>query len=181
MLLLGAALAMDAFAVTVSNAIAYPHEKRSRMLLMPILFGVFQAGMPVLGYLLGTIVAEFIERFAGIITLIILGFIGGSMIVEGVRGMRSGTSPEERSGKRLTLASILIQAISTSIDALAVGVSLLAEGADLALAASIIGVTTFALCLVALAIGKKFGEMLGDRAQIVGGVVLVIIGIKAMF
>ncbi|MEE8717288.1 MAG: manganese efflux pump MntP family protein [Coriobacteriales bacterium] len=180
MLLLGVALSMDAFAVTISNAVAFPHEKRSRMLLMPILFGVFQAVMPVIGYLLGTIVASFIERFAGIITLVILGFIGGSMIVEGVKSLRNPEEEGDAQCKRLSVGAIVIQAISTSIDALAVGVSLLASGANLPVAATVIGVTTFVLCLVALAVGRKFGEILGNRAEIAGGVVLVLIGIKAM-
>ena len=163
--LLGVALSMDAFAVTISNVFCYPNASRARLLALPVAFGVFQAGMPLLGYFLGGVVGDFIETYSGIITLVILGFIGGNMIKEGA----------------CALKVILVQAVATSIDAFAVGVSLRAVSVAVAPAVSIIGVTTLLCCIVALAIGKRFGHLLGDRAQIVGGVVLVLIGIKAMF
>ncbi len=188
-LLLGVALSMDAFAVTISNAVAFPRESRGRMMLMPVMFGAFQAIMPIIGYYLSSLAASLIEQFAGIVTFVILGFIGGNMIREGVKAMRASkagdggegpenTGPEQRT---LTLAAIISQAVATSIDALAVGVSLLASGTSISLAATVIGVTTFALCLVALAIGRRFGDLLGDRAEVAGGVVLVLIGLKALF
>lgn len=186
-LLLGLALSMDAFAVTISNSFVYQHESRARMMLMPIFFGVFQGLMPLLGYFLGTLAADLIERFAGIVTLVILGFIGGNMIFEGVKSLRGSDTDEhedEASGpvaKRLTVVTVFMQAIATSIDAFAVGVSLLASGANIAVASPIIALTTFACCVVALFVGKRFGNLLGDRAQVVGGVVLVCIGIKALF
>ena len=173
--LLGVALSMDAFAVTISNVFCYP---------LPVAFGVFQAGMPLLGYFLGGVVGDFIETYSGIITLVILGFIGGNMIKEGVCALRGGGDGKEdvsEDGNALTLKVILVQAVATSIDAFAVGVSLRAVSVAVAPAVSIIGVTTLLCCIVALAIGKRFGHLLGDRAQIVGGVVLVLIGIKAMF
>lgn len=181
--LLGLALSMDAFAVTISNVFCYPNASRARLLALPVAFGVFQAGMPLLGYFLGGVVGDFIETYSGIITLVILGFIGGNMIKEGVCALRGGDGEEEVSedGNALTLKVILVQAVATSIDAFAVGVSLRAVSVAVAPAVSIIGVTTLLCCIVALAIGKRFGHLLGDRAQIVGGVVLVLIGIKAMF
>ena len=177
--LLGVALSMDAFAVTISNVFCYPNASRARLLALPVAFGVFQAGMPLLGYFLGGVVGDFIETYSGIITLVILGFIGGNMIKEGACALRGGGDGEEDNA--LTLKVILVQAVATSIDAFAVGVSLRAVSVAVAPAVSIIGVTTLLCCIVALAIGKRFGHLLGDRAQIVGGVVLVLIGIKAMF
>ena len=182
-LVLGLALSMDAFAVTISNSFVYQHESRARMMLMPVFFGVFQGVMPLLGFFLGTFAASFIERFAGIISFVILAFIGGNMIVEGVKAIRGGGENEEHDSiaqKHLTIPTVFVQAIATSIDAFAVGVSLLAAGANIAVASPVIAATTFACCVVALFVGKRFGSLLGDRAQIVGGVVLVCIGLKAL-
>ena len=183
--LLGVALSMDAFAVTISNVFCYP-ERLARTLACAAgrVRRLPQAGMPLLGYFLGGVVGDFIETYSGIITLVILGFIGGNMIKEGACALRGGGDGEEEvseDGNALTLKVILVQAVATSIDAFAVGVSLRAVSVAVAPAVSIIGVTTLLCCIVALAIGKRLGHLLGDRAQIVGGVVLVLIGIKAMF
>ena len=188
-LLVGLALSMDAFAVTISNAFAYRHESRARLMLMPVAFGVFQALMPVLGFFAGTVAAGFIERYAGIVSFVILALIGGAMIREGARELRHGgeaaSDVEKVAGategrRRLTVRMVLVQAVATSIDAFAVGVSFLASGAPIALAAPVVGVTTFACCVVALLAGRRFGALLGDRAEIVGGVVLLAIGVKAL-
>ena len=178
---LGLALSADAFSVTVSNGVAYPYERRSRMLLMPVLFGLFQGLMPVAGYVLGGVAARFIERYAGIITLIILSVIGGNMIREGVGELRGTESEEEivvREG-RLTIGMLLFQAVATAIDAFAVGVSLRAQEVNIVLASTLICCTTAACCVVALALGSKLGELLGERAEVVGGVVLICIGLRA--
>lgn len=179
--LLGVALAMDAFAVTISNTFCYKDASRLRLCVLPIAFGVFQGLMPLLGYFLGGIVGDLIEAYAGIVTLIILGFIGGNMIKEGVSALRHPEAETCEAGAKLTAGVILMQSVATSIDAFAVGVSLRAVNVDIALSAGIIALTTCACCFVALAIGRRFGHVLGDRAQIVGGAVLVLIGLKAMF
>lgn len=212
--LLGVALAMDAFAVTISDTFCCKGASRWRFLMLPAAFGVFQGLMPLLGYFLGGLVGSFIEQYAGIVTLVILGLIGGNMIKEGAEALREGKPAEARcescgaegagedsaaradasddasatqlganaaNATALTMGVILMQAVATSIDAFAVGVSLRAANVDMLLAAAIITLTTFACCLAALALGKRFGNLLGDRAQIVGGAVLVLIGLKAMF
>ncbi|MCI1644981.1 MAG: manganese efflux pump MntP family protein [Olsenella sp.] len=143
--LLGLALSADALSVTISNTFAYRDERASRLALMPTFFGAFQALMPVAGYYLGGIAAELIESHAGIVTLVILGIIGG-----------------------------------TAIDAFAVGVSLRAQAVGLAFSACTIGVTTVICCVVALVLGRKLGTLLGDRAEILGGCVLIGIGLKAL-
>ena len=216
--ILGIALAMDAFAVTISNVFCYRGASRARLLMLPIAFGLFQGLMPLLGYFLGGLVGDIIEQYAGIVTLIILGLIGGNMIKEGIQELREareakvsddgasgcvtaddGDGPCDRPSNalafeaesesydcapgtaQLTLKVVLIQAVATSIDAFAVGVSLRAASVNIVEAAGIITLTTFLCCLVALIIGKRFGTMLGERAEIVGGIVLVAIGVKALF
>lgn len=188
--ILGVALAMDAFAVTVSNVFCYRGASRARLLMLPVAFGIFQGLMPLLGFFLGGLVGDIIEQYAGIVTLVILGLIGGNMIKEGISDLREARAAREAGGDvcdlapdaaALTLKVVLVQAVATSIDAFAVGVSLRAVSVNIAEAAIIITLTTFLCCVVALAIGKRFGSMLGERAEIVGGVVLVIIGVKALF
>lgn len=185
-IVLGVALSADAFAVTISNTFVYVSESRSRLMLMPLMFGLFQGLMPVAGYLLGGLAAEVIETYAGVITLVILGLVGGNMIREGVcalRGAGEQDGPEEPGAgpvaRRLTLVTVLAQAIATAIDAFAVGVSLRAQAVSVVVAAPIIALTTFLCCVAALALGRKLGEVLGDRAQVAGGIVLVLIGLKA--
>lgn len=188
--ILGVALAMDAFAVTVSNVFCYRGASRARLLMLPVAFGIFQGLMPLLGFFLGGLVGNVIEQYAGIVTLVILGLIGGNMIKEGISDLREARAAREAGGDvcdlapdaaALTFKVVLIQAVATSIDAFAVGVSLRAASVNIAEAAIIITLTTFLCCVVALAIGKRFGSMLGERAEIVGGVVLMIIGVKALF
>lgn len=185
-IVLGVALSADAFAVTISNTFVYASESRSRLMLMPLMFGLFQGLMPVAGYLLGGLAAEVVETYAGVITLVILGLVGGNMIREGVcalRGAGEQDGPEEPGAgpvaRRLTLVTVLAQAIATAIDAFAVGVSLRAQAVSVVVAAPIIALTTFLCCVVVLALGRKLGEVLGDRAQVAGGIVLVLIGLKA--
>ncbi len=198
-LLLGLALSADAFAVTVSNSFAYAHESRARLALMPVFFGAFQALMPLLGYFLGGLAAELIERYSGIVTMVILGIIGANMVREGVQALRASkaegsadasdpagdsdpadAAAGEKSPKRLTLAILVLQAIATAIDAFAVGVSLRAQDVNLPFAVCVIGLTTFVCCVVALLAGRRLGSLLGDRAEVAGGLVLIGIGIKAL-
>lgn len=198
-LLLGLALSADAFAVTVSNSFAYAHESRARLALMPVFFGAFQALMPLLGYFLGGLAAELIERYSGIVTMVILGIIGANMVREGVQALRASKAEGsadasdpagdsdpadadagEKSPKRLTLAILVLQAIATAIDAFAVGVSLRAQDVNLPFAVCVIGLTTFVCCVVALLAGRRLGSLLGDRAEVAGGLVLIGIGIKAL-
>lgn len=188
LMVLGVALAMDAFAVTISDAFAYRGQERWRMWMAPAAFAVFQALMPVAGFWLGNLFAGAVEAYEGIVSFVILGFIGVSMIREGVKAMRGGDAGKAGESAAaapdavhvLTVGTVVMQAIATSIDAFAVGVSLRAANADIVTAALAIGATTFACCAVALLVGRRFGEVLGDRAQVLGGVVLVAIGVKAL-
>ena len=175
-LVLGVALAMDAMAVTLSNSLCEPDMPRSKKFAMPVAFALFQMGMPIAGFFGGTLVAPLIEAYAGIVSLVILGFVGGKMVWEAVHEMRE---PESCSSSRLTWPTIGMEAVATSIDAFIVGVSFAASGKDIVLYGGAIGLTTFACCLAVLLIGRKLGEHFGARAKVAGGVVLILIGIKA--
>ncbi len=174
-ILIGIALSMDAFAVCIASGMVYTNMTTAKRLSMPVAFGLFQGIMPVLGFYLGSLFAKFIEQWSGPISLVILGVIGINMIREGF------SKEEEREEKTLTIKVLLVQAVATSIDAFAVGVSFAANGSPIWTAAPIIAVTTFILSLIAIFIGKKVGEKLGHKAEILGGIILIAIGIKALF
>lgn len=174
-ILIGIALSMDAFAVCIASSMVYTNMTRAKKLSMPVAFGLFQGLMPIAGFYLGSLFASVIEKWSGPISLVILGLIGVNMIREGC------SDEEEREEKTLTFKVLIVQAIATSIDAFAVGVSFAASGANIWLSAPIIAVTTFVLSLLAVFLGVKAGERLGHRAEILGGLILIAIGIKAMF
>ena len=175
-IMIGIGLSMDAAAVSMTNGMVYPKTCRTKILSMPLFFGGFQALMPLLGYFASGVFADFLSRYSGIIVLIILGVIGGKMVYDGLHPRK-----EEETGCSLTYRMLLIQAVATSIDAFAVGVGFSAMQVNIVQAVSIIGVTTLVCSFIATAIGKKFGNMLGNKAQILGGLILIIIGIKGMF
>ena len=182
-LMLGVALATDAFSVTISNTFAFDDHKFSRLVRMPLFFGFFQFGMPFAGYFVGGIAANLIEKYAGIVSLVILGFIGSNMLYSGYKAFREDASEEEEESQQdattLSFGKLVFQAIATAIDAFAVGVSFRAHSVDILVASALFGIITAILCTIALFIGKKRGLLLGDRAEMVGGVVLILIGLKA--
>ena len=173
---LGVALAMDAMAVTLSNSLCEPDMPTSKKLAMPVMFALFQMAMPIAGFFGGTLVAPLIEAYAGIVSLVILAFVVGKMVWEAVRELHE---PEQCPATRLTYGMIFFEAIATSIDAFIVGVSLAAAGANIVLYGAAIGVTTLLCCLIVLAIGRRLGAHFGPKAEIAGGIVLIIIGLRA--
>ncbi len=189
-LMLGVALATDAFSVTISNTFAFDDHRFSRLMRMPLFFGLFQFGMPLAGYFVGGIAAELIEKYAGVVSLVILGFIGSNMLYSGYKALKEDASEEDeeeaqqgaqQSAITLSYGKLVFQAVATAIDAFAVGVSFRAHSVDILLASALFGIITAILCTIALFIGKKLGSLLGDRAEMVGGVVLILIGLKAFF
>ena len=143
--------------------------------------------MPFLGYLLGSVFARFINMIAPYLAFALLGFIGGKMIVEAIKDMKNPQEKtEEKPQNKLTLAILLMQAVATSIDAFAVGVNMACYEScgnmsiAVWLACLIIAVITFVLCVIAVLIGKKTGDVFSDKATLVGGVILVVIGIKML-
>lgn len=165
---------MDAFAVTIANAMSYRGTGKGMLLLMPVSFGLFQGLMPLLGYLLGSVFAEFLRTYSGPVIFLILAVIGGKMVYDGLKG---DDGPE---GQRLSVSLILVQAVATSIDAFAVGVGFAAGDAPVIQASALIAGTTFVITLIALYGGKWLGSKLGGRAKIIGGIILIIIGIKEL-
>lgn len=176
-LLIGVGLSMDAVAVSMTNGMVYKNSSRKMKIITPLFFGAFQALMPLLGFLAGSFFADIINQYSGIVVLLILGFIGVNMIVEGIKaGKEAEIAPQA-----LTFLTLLMQSVATSIDAFAVGVGFSALYIDIVPAVLTIGITTAALSALAIVVGKKFGDFLGGRAQILGGIILIIIGIKGMF
>ena len=185
-LMLGVALATDAFSVTISNTFAFDDHGVSRLMRMPLFFGLFQFGMPLAGYFVGGIAAELIEKYAGIVSLVILGFIGSNMLYSGYKALKEDASEEDeeeaqQGATTLSYGKLVFQAVATAIDAFAVGVSFRAHSVDILIASALFGIITANLCTIALFIGKKLGSLLGDRAEMVGGVVLILIGLKVFF
>lgn len=176
-LLTGVGLSMDASAVGMSNGLAEPEMKTPKVLLIALFYGVFQGVMPLIGYFASGLFADAVASVAPYVALILLGFIGGKMIFEAFK-----KTEEER--KPLSILALLVQAIATSVDALAVGVSLLAleSAGELAVnvfvCCGIFASVTFAISVASVYIGKKFGTVLADKAEFIGGLILVIIGIK---
>ncbi len=175
--LLGVGLAMDAFSVSLANGLNEPEMKKGRMCGMAGVFAGFQFAMPMIGWLcVHTIVQYFkaFERFIPWIALILLVFIGGKMLIGGIRSKDSDEKKPE-----IKIGALLIQGIATSIDALSVGFTIAEYGWLMAfVSALIIAAVTFVICMAGLEIGKKFGTRLSDKAQILGGSLLIAIGIE---
>ena len=184
-ILLGAALAMDAVAVGMTNGMTQPNMKFKKVLETAGAFGLFQFFMPLVGYCAGEVFSRYVTAVAPMLSFLILAFLGGKMILGCVKELLD-PRPRFEKKKEGSSLKLLVQALATSIDALAVGITLLAlEGAGtLALAplycAIIIGAVTFVLSLIAVFVGKKAGALLADKAEILGGVVLVFIGVKIL-
>ena len=176
--LLGIGLAMDAFSVSLANGLNEPNMKKSRMCGIAGVFGFFQALMPMLGWIcIHTIVNTFqaFEKCIPWIALVLLGFIGGKMLMEGIRGEED----EEEGEKAVGFMGLMVQGVATSIDALSVGFTIADYDFWMALlAAIIIAVVTFFICFGGLEIGKKVGTKLAGKASILGGVILIFIGLE---
>lgn len=174
--LLGVGLAMDAFSVSLANGLHDPHMSRRRGTIIAGTFGVFQAVMPMAGWLcVHTIVELFsaFERFVPWIALALLGYIGGKMLMEGIKGEEAEETAE------LSAGALFMQGVATSIDALSVGFTISEYGWLMALVCSLIVATvTFFICEAGLSLGKKFGTKLSGKASILGGVILIGIGVE---
>ncbi|MCR5435812.1 MAG: manganese efflux pump MntP family protein [Treponema sp.] len=177
-ILLGVGLAMDAFSVSIANALSESQMKKARMCFIAGIYAFFQFAMPMIGWIcVHTIVGYFekFELFVPWIALILLLYIGGKMIWEAFHESKDET--EERVA--LTFATLILQGIATSIDALSVGFTIADYGFLMALAASlIIAAVTFVICMIGLLIGKTAGQHLSSKATILGGIILIGIGIE---
>jgi len=180
---LGVGLAMDAFSVSMANGLSEFGMSKGKMAGVAGTYGFFQIAMPLIGWFCVHAIAEKFQVFRAYIpwiALILLLWIGGKMLIEGIQDTKKlkneGVQPEQRV---LGFAELLAQGIATSIDALSVGFTIAEYSAGTAiLSATIIGVVTFFICIAGLIIGKKIGTKLAGRASILGGIILIAIGIK---
>ncbi len=188
--LLGVGLAMDAFSVSAANGLAEPNMKKSKEFSISGTFAFFQFLMPMLGWVLVRFAAEQFTAFqkaVPYIALVLLLFIGGKMLYEGIKNKgdnningENGEKGEEATAvTKLTLLRLLVQGIATSIDALSVGFTIAEYKVTEAIVCSaIVAAVTFGICVAGTYIGKKFGTKLAGKATILGGVILIIIGLE---
>lgn len=177
--LIGIGLSMDAFAVAICKGLAMPNKvDKKGALLIALYFGVFQAVMPTLGWLLGSQFARYVTQMAPWIAFVLLAWIGGSMIRESL----SKEEREEEETGSVSHKELLVLAVATSIDALAVGVtfSMLELAVSIGAAVALIGCTTFVISLAGVYVGNVFGAKYKSKAEFVGGAILILIGVKIL-
>ena len=176
-ILLGVGLAMDAFSVSLANGLQDPKMKRGKMAGIAGVFAGFQAMMPMLGWICVHTVMQYFEAFEKFIpwiALILLVFIGGKMLMDGIKN-----KDEEEDSPALGFVALMVQGVATSIDALSVGVTNSEYNLPMALvSALIIAAVTFVICMAGIVIGKRFGTKLSNKATILGGLILIFIGIE---
>ncbi len=175
--LLGVGLAMDAFSVSLANGLNEPGMKKRKMCIIAAVFAVFQAAMPMIGWICVHTVVQYFNAFEKCIpwiALILLGYIGGKMLIEGIRNKDA-----DHSKNSVGIKALFVQGIATSIDALSVGFTIADYNWLSALVcAVIIAAVTFIICMAGLFIGRKFGTKLAGKASILGGIILIGIGIE---
>ena len=177
LLLVAVGLSMDAFAVAVCKGLNMSKINYKRGALIALFFGTFQALMPLIGWFLGVQFEEYIVSFDHWVAFILLGFIGGKMIWESFEKEKEECCPD-----KFSIGELFVLAIATSIDALAVGITfaLIAPSTGISVAVILIGVITFALSFVGVVIGNKFGAKYKKRAELAGGVILCLMGLKIL-
>lgn len=174
--ILAAALSMDAFAVSVCKGLAMKRVSVKNALIIGLWFGGFQALMPAIGYLLGTQFNQYITSIDHWIAFVLLSFIGISMIKEAI----STKDEEEETNPSLSVKTMFLLAVATSIDALAVGVTFAFLKVQIIPAVSFIGTITFLLSIVGVKVGNVFGTRYKAKAEIAGGIILILIGVKIL-
>ena len=178
-LLLGVGLAMDAFAVSICKGLAMRKVNKKQAVVIALFFGGFQAIMPIVGWFLCKGFQNYIEAFDNWIAFALLAFIGMKMIIETLSEKEEDVVVEEMDPP-LDMKEMLMLAIATSIDALAVGISLAALDRPIVESSAIIGVVTFVISIIGVYIGNFFGNRYKKRAELVGGIILVLIGVKIL-
>jgi len=177
LILLSLGLAMDAFSVSVCKGLSMKKIDYKGAAVTALFFGAFQGFMPLIGYLLGSRFEKFISSYSHWIAFGLLGFIGGKMVLEVIRGNEDDESAKEY---KLDLKELFILAIATSIDALAVGVIFAAQKTPIFSSVTVIGIITFVTSLIGVIIGNRFGSKYEKKAELAGGIVLILIGVKLL-
>lgn len=171
---LGFGLSADAAAVSISNTLCIKKVRPKHALSMALSFGIFQGIMPLIGYYAASSFSYYIKSCDHWIAFILLGIIGGKMLYESI----TDDGKQDCSVFSLSFKLLMVQAIATSIDALAVGISLSVLSVNILSSVAIISLVTFFCCLIAVMVAKRFGTLLGKQAGIVGGLILILIGVK---
>lgn len=172
--LIGISLAMDAFAVAVCKGLAMTKVDWKKAFIIALYFGVFQALMPIIGYFLGVSFSDLVASIDHWIAFSLLSVIGGNMIKE------SYDDEIEKRNDKVDFKTMIVLAIATSIDALAVGVTFSFLKANIFMSASFIGIITFLMSLLGVKIGNVFGDKFQNKAEFAGGTILILIGLKIL-
>ncbi len=175
--LIAVGLSADAFSVAVCKGLNMRKLNLKHAYIIALFFGVFQAVMPLIGYFLGTSFSSYIESFDHWIAFALLVFIGGKMVIETIR---EKDGEEEEKTDSLNIGELTVMAIATSIDALAVGITFAFLKVNIIPSVLLIGVTTFALSLGGVLIGNRFGTKYKSKAELAGGIILILIGVKIL-
>ena len=173
--LIGVGLAMDAFAGSICKGLAMRRMNYKKAIIIAAFFGVFQALMPALGYVLGTTFANKIAAIDHWIAFILLALIGANMIKEAL-----SSDDDECQDDSLRLGDLIMLSIATSIDALAVGITFAFFNVSLLLSVSMIGIITFIICVIGVKVGNVFGEKYKSKAELAGGLILIVMGAKIL-
>ncbi|WP_173329415.1 manganese efflux pump MntP family protein [Ruminococcus flavefaciens] len=176
LLLISVGLAMDAFSVSVCKGLSMKKLDLKGGVITALFFGAFQAFMPVIGYFLGSRFADFISSFSHWVSFGLLAVIGGKMMIEAIKG----GDDESENEYRLNIKELFVLAVATSIDALAVGIVFAAEKTPVITSVTIIGAVTFLLSFAGVYIGHRFGSKYEKKAELAGGAILIIIGVKLL-
>lgn len=177
LLLIATGLSMDAFAVSICKGLNMKKINYTHAVITALFFGVFQAVMPLIGYLLGSQFATYIKSFDHWIAFILLAFIGGKMVLEAIKDKNECESCQT-SEEKLDIKELFILAIATSIDALAVGITFAFLKVNIISSVLLIGICTFLISFIGVIIGNMFGSKYKQRAEIAGGVILILIGLQ---
>lgn len=172
--LVAVALAMDAFSVSMTKGFTQKNLTKSQILYYGIFFGGFQALMPILGYFCGNVIASVVESLASIIGFILLLIIGINMILESLSG------EDDEVTDQFSFKEVTLLAIATSIDAFAVGITIALLNEPILISSAIIGIVAFLFSIAGIYIGRRIGHYVGGKFQILGGVILILIGIKIL-
>jgi putative Mn2+ efflux pump MntP len=180
-IILGLGLSMDTFAVSISDGLSFTKIKKRDCLTTSVVFGLMQGIMPLLGALIGTLLSTFVDSYLKYISFGLMLLIGAKMIFEGLHQRKK---TDEINEKEFSFVTVLVQSVATSLDALALGVTLVTFQVHVLISAMIISVITFGVCMLGLFLGGKFGSLFKDKryfADILGGVILVALGISFLF
>nr|WP_296958850.1 manganese efflux pump MntP family protein [uncultured Mediterraneibacter sp.] len=179
LLLMGVGLAMDAFAVSVCKGLSMKKLNKKQAVVIGLYFGGFQALMPLVGWVLGSQFQQYITNIDHWIAFVLLGFIGGKMVIEAVKEWNEEDIVEVKD-QPLDHKNMFMLAIATSIDALAVGITFAFLETPIIEAITIIGITTMIISIIGVVVGNFFGGKYKHKAELVGGVILILLGLKIL-